>query len=83
MTYQTTIVCQGCDDADLPAEVDFDYQPAERQTMYDPGCPEDVEITDIRVDACPKCGWKLDPAAKGLEQFYDDLEKEILKSRRD
>ena len=27
--------------------VEFDYQPAERQTRDDPGCSEEVEITEV------------------------------------
>ena len=39
--------------------VEFDYQPAERTTRDDPGCPEEVSITsvkfrgiDIKPDLC-------------------------------
>ena len=30
-------------------EVDFDYQPYERATLYYPGCSESVEINEVRI----------------------------------
>ena len=30
--------------------VEFDYSPAEDQTRWDPGCPAEVEITEIRIN---------------------------------
>ena len=39
-------------DLELEMEVDFDYQPAERMTHNDTGCPEDIEINAFKIYGC-------------------------------
>ena len=53
----------------------FDYQPEEPQTWDDPGCPEDVSITDIHIHGEPIS----DELAEHLvEKFGDDWQAEII-----
>jgi len=40
---------ESCTIFGLPCEVEFDYQPEERETRDYPGCDESYEITAVRV----------------------------------
>lgn len=46
MSETTKITIPG---TSIEAEVDFDYQPAERQTWDDPGCSASAEINTVMV----------------------------------
>lgn len=46
MEFETTIELN---DVELPAAVEYDYQPAEKQTRFEPGFDEFVEITGIEI----------------------------------
>ena len=38
---------------ELELTVEYDYQRAERMTHSHPGCPEAIEITEIKILDCP------------------------------
>jgi len=40
---------------ELELTVEYDYQRAERMTHSHPGCPEAIEITEIKILDCPIC----------------------------
>ena len=47
----------------LELEIEYSYQPAERQTLEDPGCSEEFEITKITYKG------------NDFTEFIEDLDK--------
>lgn len=45
----TTIYLDGGDLGEIEAEVEFDYEPYEPRTWEEPGCPERVDICNIKA----------------------------------
>ena len=51
-------------------EFELDYQPAERQTLYYPGCAESFEIYNITLNGID--------ASDLLHRNIDDFEEEVI-----
>jgi hypothetical protein len=85
---------ESCTIIGLPCEVEFDYQPEERQTLEYPGCDESYEITAVYVTTGvsveppgtigmrPRCKLETHDISSYLtvEQF-EDLEQQLKDKR--
>lgn len=64
-THETTLDMG--DLGDQPVTVYYDWQPAERQTYWEPGCPEDFDITDIKWGSLSILSLVCDTAIEAIE----------------
>ena len=66
---------------DMIAE--FDYSPEEPRTYDDPGCPEEIEVVEIKSNNLKPSPIELLLVKKLNDCDFDQLEDEILQNRED
>lgn len=75
--------------------VEFDYQPAERQTWEHPGCDESIDITSVTINGVDVCelitnldGWSrveelvIEAYHEAQQDERDDIEVDLHFLRR-
>lgn len=75
--------------------VEFDYQPAERQTLEYPGCDESIDITSVTINGVDVCelitslnGWNrveelvIEAYHEACQDERDDIEVDLHFLRR-
>ncbi len=68
----------------LEIDVEYDYQPEEPSTYWYPGCPEAVEITDIKLGGRSLPAWVQGEILKQLEEdIVSDISVELEERRQD
>ena len=60
--------------------IEFDYQPEERRTYDDPGCPAEIEITAVYANGIDILEWISDDS---LEFFSDKCEESVAQAKED
>lgn len=63
----------------VPLSCHFDYQPAERQTFYEPGCPEEVSLNACYID----CFDVSELLETDLGKIADKVLEEIHEQRKE
>jgi hypothetical protein len=73
---------ESCTIFGLPCEVEFDYQPEEKETLEYPGCDESYEILSVKVAVVVnKIALYIDVTPHLSDENFDDIEQQLKDKR--